>query len=428
MKKIIMLSFVAFSFIGNAQTTTPAATTALAEKEWDVSMYGFIRTDYIYDSRKSATVRESQLNLYPLDAPAAGDDFNKVSSSNFLSVVSRLGAKVKGPNVWGAKMSGTLEGDFYGNTEATIGTFRLRHAFVTMDWSKTQLTMGQTWYPTFIPEVFPGVANFNTGIMFNPFGWATQVKLKHNLTKELSFALTAYKEREFAATTSTIGTQNSASINSSLPTFHGQFQFKNKNWIAGVGAEYKSLQPLTDFTLAPSGTKVLTSEKVNSTSVMGYFKYSNDKFSLKAYGISGSNLQSLVMIGGFVGYTAANQVEHYEATKTNAFWLDLASNGKKIAPGLFFGYTSNAGTGTTAAAGDAVKYYMRGFSGTRVIDNVMRISGRVDFKQNKFRVTPEIEYTAAKWGDFNTNGDGTADLNTRNVSNVRVMVSCAYSF
>jgi hypothetical protein len=41
--------------------------------------------------------------------------------SNFLSVVSRLGVKAKGPNVWGAKTSGTLEGDFFGNTEGTVG-------------------------------------------------------------------------------------------------------------------------------------------------------------------------------------------------------------------------------------------------------------------------------------------------------------------
>lgn len=430
MKKLILLSFAALSFTGNAQTTTPTtpAPTAPAEKEWDVSVYGFIRADYIWDTRKSATVRENNLNLYPLDAPAAGDDFNDVGSSNFLSIVSRLGTKVKGPNVWGAKMSGTLEGDFFGNTESSIGLFRLRHAHINMDWSKTSIVMGQTWYPTFIPEVFPGVANFNTGILFNPFGWATQVRIKQNFTKELSFALTAYKEREFTTPTATGGTQNSASINSSVPTFHGQFQFKNKNWIAGIGAEYKTLQPVTEFTLAPSGTKVLSSEKVNSASFMGYLKYSNDKFLVKAYGITGDNLQNLVMLGGFAGYNAADKVETYEASKTTAFWVDIAGNGKKIAPGVFFGYTSNDGTGRNAAAGETVKYYMRGVSGTRVIDNVMRVSGRVDFKQNKFRFTPEVEYTAATWGDLNANGDGTADLNTRDVSNVRFMISCAYAF
>lgn len=429
MKKLLTFCCFALACSGYSQTTTTTTTDAPAEKEWEVNVYGFIRTDYIWDTRKSSQVREGNLNLYPLDAPAAGNDFNAVGSSNFLSVVSRLGTKVKGPNVWGAKISGTLEGDFFGNIEgSSIGLFRLRHAYVNMDWSKVSLTMGQTWYPTFIPEVFPGVANFNTGIMFNPFGWASQIKAKYNFTKELSFAVTAYKEREFTATVATIGTQNSASINSALPTFHGQLQFKKANWIAGLGAEIKTLQPLTEFTLTPSNTKVGTSERVKSSSFVGYVKYSNDYFCVKGYGITGTNLQSLVMLGGFVGYNAPDKVEQYEASKTTAFWVDIASSGKKIAPGIFFGTTSNNGTNRTLAAGETAKYYMRGVTGTRVIDNVMRLSGRVDFKQNKFRVTPEVEYTKATWADLNTNGSAAADLNARDVKNVRYMISCAYSF
>lgn len=425
MKKILTLCCFAATYCGFSQTTpAPAAAPVSTEKEWDVSWYGFIRTDYIWDTRKSAQVREYNLNLYPLDEvlDVNGADLNDTGASNFLSVVSRLGAKVKGPNVWGAKISGTLEGDFFGNTEASIGLLRLRHAYVNMDWSKTSLTMGQTWYPTFIPEVFPGVANFSTGILFNPFGWASQIKLKQNFTKEFSGAITAYKEREFTTQTATGGTQNSASINSSLPTLHGQLQFKNKNWIAGLGAEYKSLQPLTE-----SAGRVST-ETVNSTSFVGYVKYSNDKFHIKAYGITGSNMANLVMLGGFNGYTVAGQQEKYEATKTTAYWIDIASNSKKVAPGLFFGMTTNDGASRTLAAGETVKYYLRGVSGTRVVDQVMRVAGRVDFKQNKFRVTPEIEYTGATWGDLNANGDGTANLNKKDVSNMRFMVSCAYSF
>ena len=238
MKKIILLSFVAFSAIGNAQTPSPAATSPVT-KEWDVSMYGFVRTDYIWDTRKSTQVRELNLNLYPLDeSPLTTDgnvDQNAVGQSNFLSVVSRLGVKAKGPDVWGAKMNGTLEGDFFGNTEASatsnssIGMLRLRHAFVNMDWSKSSLTLGQTWYPAFVPEVYPGVANFSTGILFNPFGWATQVKFKQNLSKDMSFAVTAYKEREFTTYAVTGQSQNSATINSSLPTLNGHLQFKNSN-------------------------------------------------------------------------------------------------------------------------------------------------------------------------------------------------------
>jgi hypothetical protein len=42
---------------------------------------------------------------------------------------------------------------------------------------------------------------------------------------------------------------------------------------------------------------------------------------------------------------------------------------------------------------------MRGLNGTtRAVDNVWRVSARVDFKENKFKLSPELEYTAATWG------------------------------
>lgn len=418
-KRYFILLVGMISIKGFSQTPAPTPTVAPAEKEWDVNLYGFIRTDYIFDSRKTFSVREDQLNLYPLDVAldANGKDLNAVSQSNFLSLTSRLGVKVKGPSVWGAKMSGTLEGDFYGNTEASIGLLRLRHAYVNMDWSKTSLTMGQTWYPTFIPEVFPGVANFNTGIMFNPFGWATQVKLKQNFTKEFSGIVTAYKEREFTAPGP--GAQNSAAINSSLPSLNAQLQYKGKNVLLGLGAEYKTMQPLTT-----SATNLSTSEKVNSSSVFGFAKYSNDKFLVKVYGISGGNLNNLVMLGGFTGTTSASGIQSYDPTKTTAFWIDIASNGKAIAPGLFFGTTKNNGADT--AAGTAAQIYGRGITGARVIDNVWRVSGRVDFKKNKFRVSPELEYTSATWGDADLFAKATT--NKKDVNNFRVMISCVYSF
>ena len=97
MKKLLTLCCFAATYLGFSQTTpAPAATTASPEKEWDVSWYGFIRTDYIWDTRKSAQVREYNLNLYPLDEvlDVNGADLNDTGASNFLSVVSRLGTKV----------------------------------------------------------------------------------------------------------------------------------------------------------------------------------------------------------------------------------------------------------------------------------------------------------------------------------------------
>ena len=430
MKKTYFILLIGIASIkGYSQTSTPTTTPAVTPtapavqaKEWDVNLYGFIRTDYFWDTRKSAQVREDQLNLYPLDVvlDANGKDINAVGQSNFLAITSRLGVKVKGPDVWGAKMSGTLEGDFFGNSEtattSTIGLFRLRHAYVSMDWSKTTLTMGQTWYPTFIPEVFPGVDNFSTGILFNVFGWATQVKLKQNFTKELSATFTAFKEREF--TVPGPGSQNSASINSALPSLNAQLQYKIKNVYLGAGIEYKSMQPLT-----VSATNLVTTEKVTSSSIFGYAKYSNDKVIIKAYGISGGNLNNLVMLGGYTGATTAG-IQSYDPTKTTSFWFDIASNGKSIAPGFFIGTSKNNGANTAATSLSSI--YMRGLTGSRVIDNVWRVSGRVDFKKNKFRISPELEYTAATWGDADLFGKATT--NKKDVGNLRTMVSCVYSF
>lgn len=127
------------------------------------------------------------------------------------------------------------------------------------------------------------------------------------------------------------------------------------------------------------------------------------------------------MIGGFAGYTEANGQESYKPTKTSSFWVDLASNNDKIVPGIFFGYTKNSGVDEGFK-----NLYIRGTSGTRILDHVWRASARVEFKQNKFNIAPELEYTAAKYGD--TQADATAGGNITNVGNFRAMLRVMYSF
>lgn len=402
-----------------------ALETDKKKKEWDISFYGFIRTDYMYDSRQNSYVRELNLNLYPLDIKldANGNDINGSDASNFLSITTRVGTKIIGPKVWGAKITGQIEGDFFGNTElnkssagsGSIGLFRVRHAFANLDWEKTSLTLGQTWYPSFITDVFPGVSNFNTGILFNPFGWATQVKVSQKLSSDFTFIASAYKDREFASSVATGGFTNSSNLNSSMPTLHGQLKYKKGNITAGIAAEYKSLKPVIES----AGLK--SEHKVNSSNYLAYFKFENKDIIAKAYGITGGNLFHFVMLGGFAGYTEPNGQESYKPVKTTSAWIDIASNNAKIAPGVFLGYTQNNGTDAGYK-----NLYFRGNSGNRIIDNVWRASARVDFKQNKFRLSPEIEYTSATWGDTDLNA--TAGNNKTTVANFRALVSAVYYF
>ena len=155
-----ILSSLCFSHFALAQDTPTTADLLKrievleAEKnkpkEWDASLYGWVRTEYNFDSRQSAYAREYNLNLYPLDEKldANGKDINDAGASNFLAITSRVGIRFKGPDVWGAKASGNIEADFFGNTElnkssggsGSIGLMRLRHATATLACPKTAVT------------------------------------------------------------------------------------------------------------------------------------------------------------------------------------------------------------------------------------------------------------------------------------------------
>jgi hypothetical protein len=384
---------------------------------------GFVRADFIWDSRKSAQVREDHLNLYPLDEAkdASGKDLNAVPQSNFHSIVSRINLKITGPNAFGAKTSGFFEGDFFGNFDGSIGLFRLRHANLTLDWDKTKLTMGQSWYPQFIPECFPGVANFSTGILFNPFGWVPQAKLTKSLNKNVSFAFTMYKDREFTSVSAT-GVQNEPVVNSVLPTLHGNLQLKKGKVLAGVGLEYRSLRPRTIITGGTPSQTVANEGKVNSTTLNAYAKITGKKATVKAYGLLGQDVTHLVMLGGYISQADGAINENYLPTNTNSAWFEILSNNPKVAPALFLGYTVNNG-----AKEDGKNAYARGVTlDKRSVKDVTRVAGRIDFKQGKVRISPELEYTSANWGLANKAGKVTGDLT--GVGNVRFLLSSVLTF
>ncbi|MFN3640542.1 MAG: hypothetical protein ACK4UK_06455, partial [Flavobacterium sp.] len=261
-----------------------------------------------------------------------GEDITDAGANNFFSLVTRLGVRFSGPDVWGAKASGLIEGDFFGNTEQTIALFRLRHAYGKLEWEQTSIIMGLTWYPQFIPEVYPGVANFSTGIPFNPFGWSTQFRLDQKVCKNITFSFIAHKDREFGAI-SADNIYNSGNYRSMIPNLHGKIEYKSYNFIAGIGYEFRQIKPLLE------SNNLKSDEVLRTQSILGYFKYNHDKFHIKAYGIRGENLTNFVMLGGYAGYNDGLNPMSFRGTMTNSGWIEVASNNPKRAPGLFFGYT-----------------------------------------------------------------------------------------
>ena len=160
MKKILLLFVIALY-----------AQISIAQNTVKFDFHGFVKTDYWWDTRQVAYAREGLFTLFPMDQNLnqVGEDINAQGSFNFSAITSRANVKMTGTEALGAKVIGFLEADFSGISNQDINGFRLRHAFVQLDWEKSSLLLGQYWHPMFITECFPGVVNFNTGVPFQPF-------------------------------------------------------------------------------------------------------------------------------------------------------------------------------------------------------------------------------------------------------------------
>jgi hypothetical protein len=425
MKKLLFLLGVGISLTSFAQTPASTQATGAKPSPSPLTFYGFIRHDLNYDSRQSVFVREGQLLLYPKDKDmVSGKDYNDKSQLNMLGILTRVGVKIAGPDVLNAKLTGQVEGDFFGQADANIGLLRLRHGYAKLEWKKAALTIGQTWYPLFIPEVFPGVVNFNTGIPIAPFGWAGQMKVAAQLTQNISVSLTAYKPREFGVpSVNTAENTNAPSMNATLPQLNAHIQFKSASLIAGAQVDYSVLNPYTKY--ASTGSAVINSindQTVEGLTLMGYAKLSTPQFVAKVQGLMGQNTYQWVMMGGYFGYRDANGLETYKPANTKAAWIDIAGTGKKVVPGIFYGFSSNDGAdaGATAAYGRTIGIAGRG------IKNLTRISPRIEFIHNKLKFGTELEFTTANYGT--RSNDGKVSGATDAITNTRFTFSTIYTF
>ena len=141
---------------------------------------------------------------------------------------------------------------------------------------------------------------------------ASQIRFRQKLSEQISLDLVAYKDREFTASSVTGTALMRLHLILLYQHFTVNFNSKQKI-IAGLGAEYQSLKPVIE-----SGG-LASDEKLNSTTVFGYFKYADDTIVTKLYGISGGNLTHLVMLGGYGSYANSNGIDSYKPTRTTAF-------------------------------------------------------------------------------------------------------------
>ncbi len=453
-KVLCLLGGVLGSINAIAQTAPATATASVATTqpaEQKVSLYGFVRNDIYLNSRRNLDLRDGVLDVYPLDATNLAtrtgtsltdnpnEDANAMSQLGYSAIVTRLGIKFGGVSAFGAKASGTLETDFFGITNGAAGTsgggtenlLRLRHAYVSLDWAKTQLLVGQYWNPNFIPKCFPGTANFNTGIPFNPFSFIPQVRLTHKLSSTVSFTgmIFGYNLAGFSpAGTFASGTGVDAQKFSGTPSFAAQIGVENKKFLAAFGLEGNTLRPRITDTQNPTtgvwgGTGSPNVQKNISTNLftlnlLAYAKLTTNTTTLKLHTTYGQSYTQYVGLGGFAEYRdATTGTWKYVAQNQWNIWGEwISTKSKTLQPAVFVGYLQNLGLSTAInksdVSGSTLAFQGRGINTStgRTFDNMLRISPRLDFYSGKMKFSVEYEYAVMKWADIDgtvPNIDGT---------------------
>jgi len=128
------------------------------------------------------TVDNQDIPSYAAPSPSYG------SGSNLGATLrqSELGLEVFGPEVAGAKTSGSIQFDFSGGFPNTLngvnyGLMRLRTASMRLDWKDTSLIAGQDnlFFSPLSPASFASLSIPAFGYAGNLWGWIPQVRVEH---------------------------------------------------------------------------------------------------------------------------------------------------------------------------------------------------------------------------------------------------------
>jgi hypothetical protein len=217
MKKFIVIALALFLAI-------PAISFAgSATSRWDLTIGGYIKADFGYTTQAQgadyfAAQRESH----------GGYDNLADEYGNYFSAggETRLNFLIKGPDGWGAKTIGFVEGDFRGTTGgSTYGTFALRHAFMKMQWANDALTIGHTWQKWGLMPSFANVLlGWNMLGAFQKGSRQPQIMWDHTFNKNFNMSFGIISPTDAYGTAG--GAQKVNSFTASpYPFFEGEFSY-----------------------------------------------------------------------------------------------------------------------------------------------------------------------------------------------------------
>nr|WP_321453820.1 hypothetical protein [uncultured Carboxylicivirga sp.] len=406
MKKLLLIiAITAFAIHINAQQE---------EKKIKVDIHGFVAVNAFYDSRQSATARNGNIYLWPLPPSLddAGNDLNSTGSFDVDAAISRFNIGISGPDIWGAKTFAFMEGDFLGDKpQGNDLYFRLRHAFIRLNWEKSNLLVGQYWHPLFLPENYPSTVTLSAGSPYHPLNRQPMIRYGYKMNDSFEFFAYLMSQNDFGDRGMTKAVQNSL-----RPEIDLLLKYKKGGLFAAFTVGYKSLKPA----LVDVNNGLKTDELAQAAYVSATLKQETKDFTIKAEGVYGGGLSNLVMIGGFAEKNNGSDQREYTPINTLALWTDIQTNHTKVQPGLFLGFTKNMGASEEAN-------YLSDYTLGGTIGKMYSIAPRVKFfATSKVSLGIEWMYAVASYGsEFDTKAK---PVNLTDYSNHRVTTMLKYAF
>lgn len=424
---LISLSFVE----AQESRVTPTGDTV---KVKPVMVYGFIRNYLTFDSRKTYTVIGDEYNMIPFDEHWNEDhseDINDIPSMRLQALTSRFGVNIHGPELWGWKSSGKLEGDFGGfGTNNTI--LRLRLAYVKLARSNGELVVGQDWHPL-SSDIMPEVLGMAAGAPFRPHSRTPQIRGTRywkdwGFTGALLWQLQYMNNGPRSASDPTSVASLDFSNNAIWPEAFLGLNYSGLDLYAQLGVDAQIIKPRTHALV--SGLTKKVDETVTSITPTLYIRYNNTKCDVQFRTLLAQNTSHLNQLVGY-GVTGVNDDGSwsYAPLRASISYLNIAY-GKKYRANLFLGYMKNLGARESLydfGSGD-YRIYLKGGDNFTHLNSVYRVAPSFSYNVKAFNIGLEYEWTAVTYGDLQPDGTVADNNNLHQVANHRVCALVKYNF
>ncbi len=284
-----------------------------------VSLYGFIRNYYAFDTRESVAGTEDFFYYLPKDENKKGDvDLNGQSSLRFAALTSRIGLNVTGYEYNGLKFGAKIETDFYNGLSGVSGTavLRLRQAYVTVGRNDWLVTAGQAWHP--MAADMPDVFSLNTGAPFGPFSRTPQVKLDYRLNDAFSLTGSAIWQMQYNSTGPN-GAKADYIKDACTPELFLGLNYKKDNLLLRAGVNMLSIKPR-----ANNGS-VKVDDRITTFTPFLYGQYKSGLFSAKVKTVFAEAGEHVNLNGGYgiSGMKSDGASYEYTPTRNSSTWAKL---------------------------------------------------------------------------------------------------------